>query len=160
MGIPEQRQDFHRQPFAIAQLVQLALDVVERELRHLEQHQPTGPEAQDLAAQLRTDRAARARHHHALVTDAGLEQLRIRWHCVATQQIADVDVVQLVDARLAGDDVREVRQRLDVNAQRLERREYLATAAARSRRHGEQDALDAVLMSQRRQLTWIPYAKP
>ena len=45
----------------------------------------------------------------------------LRRHRIAAQQIADVDVAQLVDLRLAGDQVRQVRQRLDVHAERLER---------------------------------------
>ena len=40
MRVAEQRHDLHRQLLVRRDLLQLALDVVERQLRHLEQHQP------------------------------------------------------------------------------------------------------------------------
>ena len=89
---------------------------------------------------------------HALAADAGAEQLRIRRHRIAPEQVADIHIAQLIDARLAGDDVGQIRQRLHVHAQRLERSEDLAPPPARGRRHGEQDALDRVSRISVRQL--------
>ena len=55
MSVAEQRHDFDLQAFQRSNLLQLALDVVERQLRHLEQHQAVGTQSYDLAAELRAD---------------------------------------------------------------------------------------------------------
>ena len=70
-------------------------------------------------------------HQHALAANARAEQLRLRRHRIPPQQIADVDIAQLVDLRLAGDEVGQVGQRLHVHAERLELRQDLAAPPAR-----------------------------
>ena len=60
----------------------------------------------------------------------------------------DVDVAQLADLRLAGDQVGQIGERLHVHAERLELRENLAPAPARGGRHRQQHPVDAVLPHQ------------
>ena len=48
----------------LALLEQLALDLEERRLALVDQHEPARTEARELAAELRADRAAGAGHHH------------------------------------------------------------------------------------------------
>ena len=84
---------------------QLALDFVQREFGDLEQHQAARRELHDLPAQLRADGSAGARHQDGLAADAGAQQRGIRRHRIATEQIVDVDVANLFEARLAGDDL-------------------------------------------------------
>ena len=80
---------------------QFALDLVERNFGHLEQHQAVRRNTQNLPAQLRTDRAAGAGDHDALAANGTIKQRRIRRHRVAPQQIAGVDFAQIIDARVA-----------------------------------------------------------
>jgi hypothetical protein len=98
MRVAEERDDFERQTLARRDETQLFLDVVERELRHFEQQQARRRQANDLATELGTDRTTGACHQHRLALDRRAEQRLIGRHGVAAEQIADVDLVNLVDA--------------------------------------------------------------
>ena len=130
---------------------QLPIDVVERELRHFEQHQPPRCQPHDLAAQLRADRAAAAGDQHRLALDAGLEEVWTGAHRVAAQEVGDGDFLELVDARSAGDEVGDPGHRLHVHAERHELREDLPPAAARQRGHREQHPVAAGIPEERGQ---------
>ena len=131
---------------------QLPLDVVERELGHLEEHQPLGSQANDLAAQFRADRSAGARHHDHLVADAGLEQAGLRRDRIAAQKVAHIDFADVLDVSLAGHQLLELRDGLNVDAQGLEGAQDLASAAAGEGRQREQHPVDATAVDERRQL--------
>ncbi len=156
-ALPRSGRISTRNAFVRSHIFQLALDLVERELGHLEQDQPARTQTHDLAAQLRADGAAGAGHHDALVADAGFEELGVGWDGVAAQEIAYIDVTKLVDARLAGNDVGKVGKGLHVDAQRLEGRQDLPAAAAGGGRHGEQNALDAVPAYEIRQIFCVTH---
>ncbi len=140
--VAQQRHDLNRQALAFGQLVELTLDRVKRQFGHLEQDQAARRQAQDLAAQLGADGAARTGDQHTLAADARPKQVRIRRHGIAPQQIADIDLTQLVDVRLAGDQVGQMGERLHVHAQLLQSGEHFAPPAPGSRRHCKQDPLD------------------
>ena len=148
----EQRRDLEVAVLRGGDVPQLAVDVVERQLRHLEQQDAARTEARDLPAQLRADRTAGAGDHHDLVADARVEQPQIGRHRLAAEQVARIDVTNVLDARLADDDVADVRHGLDVHAQRLERGQDLAASPVVHRRHGEQYASDGENIDEVRQL--------
>ena len=70
MRIAQERHDLHRQLLMRRDFLQLALDVVQRQLRHLEQHQAAGAQADDLPAQFRADGPAGPGDQDALAADA------------------------------------------------------------------------------------------
>ena len=139
LGVTQQRDQLDAEPFGADDDRQLALQVVERDLGDLEQHQPAWAVAQDLAAELRTDRTARARHHHRLVADAGREQRVVRAHRFTTEEVRDIKLADVLGTGLTGDDLGHVRQRLHMHAEGQQRREDLLTAFAGRRGDREQD---------------------
>jgi len=62
--------------------------------------------------------------------DARPGELGFRRHRIPSQQVAHIHVAQLVDLRLAGNQVRQVRQRLNVHPEGFQLGEDLAPAAA------------------------------
>ena len=102
------------------QVLDLHLDLVERDLRQLEQHQPRRGLPQDLAHQLRADRAAGAGHHHRFAADAARQQVRARRHRIAAEQVLDVDRAQVADGGAAGGEILDRRQRLDADGKLLQ----------------------------------------
>ena len=140
LGVTQQRDQLDTETFGADDRRQLAFQVVERDLGDLEQHQPAWAVAQDLAAELRTDRTARARHHHRLAADAGREQ-RVVWaHRVAAEDIGDIELADVIGSCLAGDDLGHVRQRFHMHAEGHQRREDLLAALAGCGRHRKQHA--------------------
>ncbi len=122
MRVAEQRQDLDRQPFASAAARPARAGCCRARAR-TSRTAPAGAGRSAGSGGTAPSRSSRPRRvtitHLLRMQDSN--SFGLGGTGVATQQVADVDVVQLVDAGLAGDDVREVRQRLDVNAQRLER---------------------------------------
>ena len=140
LGVTQQRNQLDPETLHADDHRQLAFQVVERDLGDLEQHQPAGPVAQDLTAELRTDRTARARHHHRLVADAGREQRVVRAHRVTTEEVRDIKLADVLGTGLTGDDLGHVRQRFHMHAEGQQRGEDLLTAFAGRRGDREQDA--------------------
>jgi hypothetical protein len=79
-------------------LAEVLLDLVQRKLAQLEQHQPRRTEASDLATQLGTDGAPRACDQHHLATDQAGQRRLIELHLLAAQQVLGLDVADAVDA--------------------------------------------------------------
>jgi hypothetical protein len=127
---------------------QLAIHLVQGELRHLEQHDAPRPQACNLAAQFGADRAAGARHHDDFVADAGVEQPLVRRHAVAAEEVGRVHVAHVLDPGRARDDVGDVGHGHDAYRVRLERLQDLLPAPARLRGQREQDDLDGLLLDQ------------
>ena len=152
MSIADEPDELDLQRILLGDGAQFALDVVERELRHFEQHQPLRAQPDDLTAQLRADRAPRTRDHHDPVANAGLEERRLGGHRIASQKVAHVDLADVVHVRVPGDQLLELRDRLYMHAQRLERAQYFAPPAPGQRRHRQQDAVDIAVLDERGQL--------
>src|SRR5579863_3353355 len=148
MRVAEERHDLGRELLAGDDFLELALDGVERELRHLEQDQPVWTQANDLPAELRPYGAAGARDQHALAADAGSGKSRFWRNRITPQEVGHVDISQLVDLGLAGNQIGQIRQGLHVHAEGLELSQDLAATPARGARQGDQDAIDAAATHQ------------
>lgn len=102
----QHRRDFNLRPQCGLQCVQLLLDAVKRQFRDFKKHQARRLLSQDLAAKLAADRAARTGDHHHLVTDIRLMPASCAWrHRITAQKILDADIIDLINARLAGHDI-------------------------------------------------------
>ena len=65
----------------------------------VEQHDPARPHARDLAAQLRADRAARARHEHRLPGQVGAHPVELHLHRLAAEHVLDAHLAHLARDR-------------------------------------------------------------
>ena len=130
------------------ELLDLQRDLVERDFRQLEQHQRLRSQAQQLARQLRADRAAGAGDHHHLAPHIGGQQLQVGDDRIAPQQVLDVDRPEVADLHMARGDLLERRQGLHHHRKSLERPQRDAPLAAQRRRRGEQHLLDVLLGDQ------------
>ena len=87
-----------------------------------------------------------------MIADTRLEQARLRRHRIAPEEIAHIDFADVLDVRLAGDQLLEFGHGLHMHAQGLERAQDFAPAPARERRQRQQDAVDVAVLDQRRQM--------
>jgi len=139
--------------------LQLALDVVQRQLRHLEQHQAAGAEAYDLPAQLRADGPARPGDQHALAADARAKEFRLRRDRIPSQQVAHIHVAQLVDLCLAGNEVPTDWAAIEHAPEGFQLREDLAPPATGDGRQCQQDPVYLALPDQLLQgIAFLSYA--
>ena len=123
-------------------LLDLHLDLVERHLRQLEQDERLRPKLEQLAGQLRADRAAGAGDHHHLVLHMRGEKLALRRDRIAAEQILDLDRPEVAHLDMARGDLLERGQRLHHHGEGLERLDRGAALAAQCRGHGEQHLFD------------------
>ena len=125
-------------------LLYLLLDLVERRLGRIQQHQPARGLAQDLAHQLRADRSAGTRHQHRLGLDVAGKQLEVRRHGLAAQQVLRIDRAQVAHGDAPRCQVLHPRQRAHAHLQLLELAQgCLPLAGARARKR-QQHLLDLV----------------
>ena len=68
------------------------LDLVQRGLGQIEQHEPRRPKARDLPAQLGADRAAGAGDHHDAIAEPFAEAGVVEHDGIAPQQVVELDV--------------------------------------------------------------------
>src|SRR5690606_5861866 len=99
MRITEQSHQFDLELLGRDQGPKLALDVVERKLRHLEEQNLRRTQPNDLTAKLGADGSARTGHHHDLASDTGVQETRIRRNGISAKEITDVHVADVLDAR-------------------------------------------------------------
>src|SRR5690606_36786205 len=137
----------------IAQGDEFLLDGVECGFGYFEQHQAVRPQFKDLAAQFRTDRAARAGYHDGTARDAAPQQLGNGRNGVAAQQVFDLDVAQPWPAAWI-DKFAQAGYRANAQPEGLGHFDHLPDARARGRRHGNQQLRDLVFGNQPRQLRW------
>ena len=81
------------------------LDLVERGFGDVEQHEPRGTEARDLAAQLGADRPARAGHHHHAIAEPFAEARAVEHDGIAPEQVVELDVADRGEREPAADQV-------------------------------------------------------
>ncbi len=91
---------------------------MQRGLVTVEHQQRRRVEADQLPAQLRADRSAGAGHQHALARDVAGRGGHVGVHRVAAEEVGDVDVAQVAQAHPAVEDLVQVGQHLDLQAQR------------------------------------------
>ncbi|MNZ53187.1 hypothetical protein D3C78_710580 [compost metagenome] len=143
-GVAHRAEDRHQAQLELLladALLQLDLDAVQVEFRMLEEDQRGRLARQDLPAQLGTDRTTGAGHHHHLAADAALEQLALRFHRVAAEQVGDIHLLQVGDLDPAVGQIHEARHRAHMHRQRLEHLENLAAAGARGGRNRQENLL-------------------
>ena len=85
----------------VALVLQLALDLEEVVLGVVDEHDLVRLHARDLAAQLRADRAAGARHEHRLARQVGAHPLQLHLHRLAAEHILDAHLAHLPRERAA-----------------------------------------------------------
>ncbi len=71
------------------------LHVIQGEFRHLVEHQPTGREARNLAAQFGTDRTAGTRHQHHFAGQHAVQSRLVELHLIATEEVFKLDFAHL-----------------------------------------------------------------
>ena len=99
LAVGEHRGEHRRRHVAL--VLELALDREEVVLGVIEQHDPVGLDARDLAAQLRADRAAGAGHEHRLARQVGADALELHVHGLAAEHVLDAHLAHLPGERAA-----------------------------------------------------------
>ncbi|MNO46132.1 hypothetical protein D3C76_364150 [compost metagenome] len=135
----EDRDQLHGQAFADNALLQFTGNGVQVEFAVLEQQQGAWRLPEDLAAQFGADRAAGTGHHHRLVDDAVLQQVALRRHRVAAQQVGDVHFLDVVHLDPAAGQVHEARHTAHMQRVAFQQVENFAAAAAADRGQRQQD---------------------
>jgi hypothetical protein len=115
----------------IAVVDELALDVEERRLGLLDEHEPRRPDPRDLAAELRADRAARTGHHHGLADEVVGDDAQVDFDLLAAEHVLDLHGPDLPgEVVVTGDQLVDARQRLDGDAGVLRRLDDVLTRLA------------------------------
>ncbi len=132
-------------------LAQFALDEVELELAALVDDQRGDPQARDLAAQFRADRATAARDEHRLPQQLALDAGPVELYGAASEQVVDRDLAHLAQAYAAGHEILQPRQCAERAAAALaELDDALHLGVCRGRNRDE-DAVDLVAPRELRQ---------
>ena len=151
VGVAEQGRDLDVDALGLHGLPQFAVYRVQRQFGHFEQHQAPRLAPQDLSADFGPDGPPRTGDHDHLVADAGIEQMGVRRHGVAAQQVRDIDLADFLRSGLSGEDFGEVGQRADMEIEGFEPVQDFLLAAARGRRQGQQHAGNAAVADERGQ---------
>src|SRR2546430_12720292 len=101
MGISEKRDALDRELFLSRELLELALDPVEGELGHFEEHEPARRESQDLPAKLGADGPSGPRDQDAFTADAGAKELRVRREMRTEEHTAELPSQSKIACRLS-----------------------------------------------------------
>ena len=101
-----------------------------------------GPKLKQLAGELGADRASGAGDHHHLALHMPGQQLKLRRHRIAAEQILDLDRPEVAYLHVAGGDLVERREGLHHHGEGLERLDRGAALAAQRGRHGEEHLFD------------------
>jgi hypothetical protein len=101
----------------VALLDELALDLEERRLRRVDEHEPRRLHARDLAAELGADRTAGARDEHGLPGEVRGDGGQVDLDRLAAEDVLDLHGADLGrEAEVAGDQLVQARQRLHWHA--------------------------------------------
>jgi hypothetical protein len=133
---------------ACLHLAQFALDAVQGVLGVVQENQATRAGLENLATQLGADGPPGAGDHHHLVRDAAIDQLRVRRHGVATEEIVEVDILDLADHRGTGHEFVDLGYRAHVHRQADQGVDDLAAALRRCGGNGQQHLRNRVLLYQ------------
>ena len=126
-AVSEHRRD--RREVALAH--ELALDVEERRLRVLDEHQPRRPDARDLAAELGADRAAGAGDEDGLAREVFRDRAHVDLDRLAAEHVLHLDRPDLPrEIEVAGDQLVQPGQRLHGDVRGLRDLDHLLTCLA------------------------------
>jgi len=144
----------HRDARREAALVhELALDLEQGRLALVDEDQPLGPEAGDLAAELGADRAAGAGDEHRLVLEIRSARVEIDVDRLAAEDVLDLHRPDLRrEVGLAGDQLVQPRQRLDRHVVLPRDRDDPLACLAGGGRDRDQDLVGPVVAQDVRQL--------
>ncbi len=133
-------------------VLQLHPDRVQAVLVALEHHQRGRDELQDLPAELRSDRPAGTRHHHAAPGDQLAQRRGVETDRRALQEVRHLELADEADFDAAVDDVAQARERLDRQLERLERPDDVANRRRIGARDGDQHFVRIVAIHDLRQV--------
>ncbi len=128
--------------------LQLAFDLVEAELVQFEQHDGAGAVLDDLATQLATDGTAGTGDHDHFVGNVGGHELWLGRDRVAPQQVFNLHVLDVFDAGLATQNIRNGWHGLDRNSEGLQTFDHLGPTGVGRAAQREQDFTDPVSADQ------------
>ena len=148
-AVPEHGRD--RREVALAH--ELALDVEERSLRVLDEHEPRRPDARDLTAELGADRAARTGDEDGLAGEVLRDRAHVDLDRLAAEHVLHLNGPDLPrEIEIAGDQLVQPRQRLDGNVRSLGDLDHLLACLARSGRDRDQHLVRWVVPQDVRQV--------
>ena len=125
---------------------ELALDLEQRRLTLVDEHEPRDAEAGELPAELRADRAARARDEHGLALDVRGDGVQIDLDLLAPEHVLDLHRADLPsEVQVAGDQLVQARQRLHGDVLRAAGLDDLTADRARRRRDRDQHLVRLVV---------------
>ncbi|MNN64219.1 hypothetical protein D3C81_1796500 [compost metagenome] len=85
----------------------------------VKQQQRGGTQGKNLSAKLSTDRTTGTGHHDHLAFDATFQQIRLRRHRIASEQIGDIHFLDVLDLHPTAGQVSEVRNAANMQRKTL-----------------------------------------
>ena len=132
---------------------ELAVDLEQRRLGVVDQHEPRRAEAGELAAELGADRAAGTGHHHDLRRDVPRDAVEIDLDRLAAEHVLDLDRAQLGrEPGVAADELGQARQGLDGQAGSLRGADDPAAHLTGGGRHRDEHLVGAAVADHLRQV--------
>ncbi|MNO65465.1 hypothetical protein D3C76_562240 [compost metagenome] len=138
---PKDRQQLYRQRLACNPLLQFGHNAVKIELTMLKQQKRSGSQHQYLAAKLRSDRSTCPRHQHDLAPDAMLEQIALRRHGIAPEQVRNIHFLNVVNFYTTARQIHKAGNTSDMQWKAFQVPQYFTTPPAICRRDGQKDFL-------------------
>ena len=144
----QKRQNFNIDALPPRQILQFSFDGVERIFGQFEQYQLRRTAADYLAAQFRTDRAARTRYHHRFAFDVTRHQFGHRLNRLASQQVGHRYFFQKADVDAAVHQILHARNRQHFAGVSLKALQDFPPPFRTRAGHSQQDFLHAVARNQ------------
>src|SRR5690606_35759503 len=118
----------------------------------VDHHQAAGAERGDLTAQLAADGAAGAGHHDGAAVEVPGDLREVDLHGGPSQDVLHTDLAVAADGDVAGDELREARQRGAAHPRPPARLGDVAAHHAGRGRHGDDDLVHLVLAVEAREV--------
>ena len=136
---------------------ELPLDLEQRRLRVIDEHEARRADARDLAAQLGPDRAAGAGDEHGLARQVARDRVDVHFDRLASEDVLDLDRSDLArEVEVAGDQLVQARQRLHHDALRARDVDDPLARFARRGRDRDQELVRTAVVEDVRQLVGRP----
>ena len=128
---------------------ELAFDIEQSRLAVVDEHEPRRPDPRDLAAELRSDRAARSGDEDDLAGEVVGDRRDVDLHRLAPEQVLHLDGADLPgQVEIGRDHLRETRQRLHGNARGPRDLDDTLARLARCRGNRDQELVRATIVKQ------------
>ena len=142
----QERNQHHAQGLLAAQGFKLLVNQIQAKLVVVEQHQLARTLQHDAAAQLRANAAARAGDQHHLTSQIARQQLGLRRHGFAPEQVFNIKLAKILHRDPSRGQIGHAGQGAHVHRQRVERLDNGQAPLARSAGHGQQYVGDALFL--------------